>query len=202
MHISTRTILLCIVAEALNLITAYIFYDTLQLPLFMDTIFTVAITFYCGLLPGVLVAIFYNVIATLTFPIRDYTFEPYAMLFAICGALVAFSTWLFARHKEDFRISKTITVLYLILIALVSSFMSVIAGGVIDCIRFTFADLPDRMAPIKDFTDTFRSLHYSLLASCFLGQIPVSLTDRMITTFAGYGVYRCMVRVMGNERWK
>ena len=202
MHISSKTVWLCLCAEALNFITAYIFYDTLQLPLFMDTIFTVAITFYCGLVPGVLVGLFYNVIATLTLPIREFTFEPFLMLFGICGALVALATWFFARRKEEFRISKAITILYLILIALLSSFLSVLAGGIIDCIRFTLAELPDRMAPIKNFTDTFRSLNYSLLASCFLGQIPVSITDRLITTFAGFGVYRLMVRFLGEEKWK
>lgn len=197
----TKVVLLCLLAEVLNYFTAFLFFDVLHAPLFMDTIFTVAITFYCGLVPGVLVGIFHNIITTLTLTIRGYTFEPLLILFGICGALVAFATWFFARHKAEFRISRTITILYLVLIALFSSLLTIISAGTIDFVRFTLAELPDRMAPIKAFTDAFRSQNFSLLSSCFFAQIPISVTDRLITTFAGYGVYRLMVRFFGNERW-
>ena len=196
-----KTVLLCIIAEALNYITAYIFFDTLHIPLFMDTIFTVAITFYCGLVPGLVVGLCYNIIATLTLTIREYAFEPYTMLFGLCGAFVALVTWFFARRKEEFKISRLITILYLLLIALFSSFFSVITGGIIDYIRFTAVDLADRLAPVKNFTDSFLYQHFSLMAACILGQIPVSVTDRIITTFLGYGMYRVAVRLFGEEKW-
>lgn len=201
MKYNGRTVLLCIIAEALNFISAYIFLDTLHLPLFMDTIFTVAITFYCGLVPGIVVAILYNVIATLTLVMRGFTFEIYAVLFAICGVLVALTTWFFARRRENFQINMSITSLYLVLIALVSSLLAVFSGGTIDYIRYSLADLPDRMAPIKNFTDAFRDQNFPLYASCILGQLPISFLDRIVTTFSGYGVYRLMVRLFGEERW-
>lgn len=201
MKYNGRTVLLCIVAEALNFISAYIFLDTLHLPLFMDTIFTVAITFYCGLVPGIVVAILYNFIATFTLVMRGFSFEIYAALFAICGVLVALTTWFFARHRENFQINTAITSLYLVLIALVSSLLAVFSGGTIDYIRYSLADLPDRMAPIKNFTDAFRDQNFPLYASCILGQLPISFLDRIVTTFSGYGVYRLMVRLFGEERW-
>lgn len=196
-----KTLLICLAAELLNFVTAFLFYDTLHIPLFFDTIFTVAVTFYCGLIPGLCVGAFYNVISTLSLPLRGYTFEPYAFLFGICGMLVAFATWLFARNKEEFKISLGITVLYLVLISVVSSAFAVISSGIIDYVRFTLAELPDRLAPVKNFTDSFVSLNFSLLDSCFLAQIPVSITDRLISTFAGYGVYRLAVKFLGEERW-
>ena len=160
-----RTLLICLFAEVLNFFTAFLLYDTLHIPLFFDTIFTVAVTFYCGLVPGLCVGAFYNVISTLTLPLRGYTFDPYAFLFGICGMLVAFATWIFARRKEEFRVSAGVTVLYLGLIAMFSSALAVLSSGIIDYVRFTLAELPDRLAPVKNFTDSFVSLNFSLLAS-------------------------------------
>lgn len=196
-----RTLLICLFAEVLNFFTAFLLYDTLHIPLFFDTIFTVAVTFYCGLVPGLCVGAFYNVISTLTLPLRGYTFDPYAFLFGICGMLVAFATWIFARRKEEFRISAGVTVLYLGLIAMFSSALAVLSSGIIDYVRFTLAELPDRLAPVKNFTDSFVSLNFSLLASCFLAQIPISITDRLVSTFAGYGAYRIAVKFLGEESW-
>ena len=188
-------------AEALNYIFGYIFGDVLHFPLFMDTIFTVAITFYCGLFPGLCVAILYNILCTLTLVARGYSFEPFPMLFSLCGAAIAFVTWFFARKKNEFRISLSITVLYIVLIALISSFLSILIGGTIDYIRYTMIDLPDRLAPIKRFTDSFVSQQFSLLSACYLAQIPVSIMDRLITTFLGFGVYKLMVKFFGEETW-
>ena len=46
-----KTIILCILAEILNFLTVYIFYLALNIPLFFDTIWTVAVVFYLGLVP-------------------------------------------------------------------------------------------------------------------------------------------------------
>lgn len=197
----TRTILLCILAVSLNFMTGYLFLDIFHIPLFMDTIFTVAIVFYCGLIPGLCVALSYNIIATFTLVIRGFTFEPYPMLFGISGALIALSTWFFARKKEEFRISTSVTLIYLVLIAVISSFCSIISSGIIDYVRYTAANLPDRVGPVRAFTEAFVNQKFSLFAACILGQIPSSITDRLITTFLGFGVYKLMVRVLGEEKW-
>ena len=106
-------------------------------------------------------------------------------------------TGFFARKKEEFRISVVITILYLVMIALLSSFVTVIIGGTIDFVRFSFLEIPDSMAPIKEFTDSFISQKFGLFASCILGQIPISLTDRLIATFAGFGVYKLYEKFLG-----
>lgn len=197
----TKIVLVCIVAGAGNFVTAYIFIDTLQFPLFMDTIFTVAVVFYCGLIPALTVAVTYNILEAFTLTIRGFPFEPYVMLFGISGALIVLATWFFARKKEEFKINLPITLLYLVLIAVISSFCSIISSGIVDYIRYTMVNLPDRMAPIKNFTDSFVNQHFSLFTSCILAQIPVSLTDRLLTTFLGYGLYKMMVQLFGEEKW-
>ena len=194
---SWKICILCICALILNSLFTFIFYDVLNIPLFMDTIFTVAVVFYLGLIPGLIVGIFFN----LTDPVINYfvhgVFSPTNLCFALCGAGIVLVTWVFARNKEEFQISITVTILYLLLIALLSSAVSILIGGTIDYIRFSYYEIPDSMAPIKKFTDSFVSQKFSLFAACILGQIPISLTDRFITTFAGYGVYKLCSRFLG-----
>ena len=197
-----KLIVLCALAEVLNIVAAYIFYDVLHIPLFMDTIFTVAITFYYGLAPGLVVAVLYNVLAAIVRLERGIGFQPFNMLFGICGALIALVTWIFARRKAEFKINATITCLYLLLIALCSSFVVIFSSGIIDFVRLSYFDTPDMVAPIREFTESFVHQKFSLLASCIFGQIPISFTDRLITTFLGYGVFRLMVKAFGEERWR
>ena len=189
--------IICAVSIILNIVTTCFFYDFLKIPLFFDTIFTVAVVFYLGLIPGLAVGILFNIADT----IYNYLFRglvsPTNALFALCGAAIVISTWFFARKKEEFQLSRSITVLYLILIALISSFFTILIGGVIDFVRYLYFEIPDSMAPIKKFTEGFVSQRFSLFTSCILGQIPISITDRLITTFAGYGVYKLFVRLLG-----
>ena len=120
---------------------------------------------------------------------RLFAFQSATILF-VCGILIVFSTWLFARRKDDFKISAAITALYLVLIALLSSLCAIISSGIIDYFHYIYYDVPDMMNPIKSFTKSFVQHRFSLLASCILAQIPISFADRLIATFAGYGVYR------------
>ena len=187
----------CLISDFLNLAVSFLTFDVMHIPLFLDTIFTVAIVFYLGLIPGLITGIFYNIIDVIfNFCIRGIA-SPTNIFFAICGAAIALVTWLFARKKEEFRISVVITILYLVMIALLSSFVTVIIGGTIDFVRFSFLEIPDSMAPIKEFTDSFISQKFGLFASCILGQIPMSLTDRLIATFAGFGVYKLYEKFLG-----
>lgn len=195
----SQIFLICLVAVALNYICSYICVDMLHFPLFMDTIFTVAITFYFGLLPGLCVGVGFNILSSLTQVVRGFTFDPFTFLFAICSAIIAAVTWFFSRKKEEFCISKAITILYLVLIAIISSFLVVLSSGLIDYIRFSVLDIPDRVAPIKQFTESFVDMQFPLLVSSILAQIPISITDRILTTFLGYGVYKSMVCFFGEE---
>ena len=194
---TSKIILFCIASIFLNLGTTLLLYDVLGVPLFFDTIFTVAIVFYLGLVPGLAVGVLFNFVDTAFNMLVRGIFSPTNMFFSICGAAIVLVTWAFARKKEEFQISLPITILYLVLISLLSSSASILIGGVIDFIRFSYFDIPDSMAPIKQFTDGFLSQKFNLFASCILGQIPISMTDRLISTFAGYGVYKLFVKLFG-----
>ena len=188
----------CLVSIILNLALSLLTYDILKFPLFLDTVFTVAMVFYLGLVPGLIVGILYNFIDVLFNLLVRGINSPTNIFFSICGAAIVIVTWLFARKKTEFQISISITILYLLLISLISSFVTIIIGGTFDFIRFSFYDIPDSMAPIKQFTDSFVSQKFSLFAACILGQIPISMTDRIISTFAGYGVYKLYIKILGS----
>ena len=185
-----RTIVICILAEIGNFLAARFFYHTLNIPLFFDTIFTVAVVFYLGLVPALCVSLGYNTINSLIWMHKEGFFDPFLLSYAICGVLIVLSTWLIARHKEEFKISTMITILYLFLIALISSFCTIISGGIIDFFHYKYYEIPDMMNPIKRFTESFVHQRFSLLVSCILGQIPISFLDRLLATFAGYGIYK------------
>ena len=195
-------LIFCPVAIFLNILMAFIFFDMLKLPLFLDTVFSVAITFYLGLIPGLIVAVGYNIVNALTLIFRGFPFDPFSPFFGICGAIIVLVTWFLSRKKEVFAISSGVTIIHLVFIALISSFFAIISSGIIDYVRFSMTDIPDRMAPVKEFTDSFLRQNFSLLASCILGQIPVSFTDRLITTFLGFGVYKLMLKFLGNPNSK
>lgn len=181
--------LICLAAIILNFLAASLFFNVLKLPFFFDTIWTVAVVFWLGLVPGLCVAVGYNILNYLVWALKSGTGN-FAFLYSICGILIVLSTWMFSRKKEEFRFSPVVTILYLILISLVSSFCTIIAGGLIDYFQYTNYDMIEQMNPIKKFTDSFVRQKFSLLASCILAQIPISFTDRLITTFAGFGIYR------------
>ena len=188
-HRILKTVVICVIAVAMNVLTMYIFYNWMKIPLFFDTIWTVAVVFYSGLVPGLCVSLAYNAINALIWTMQQGFFDPFIMLYAVCGVLIVFSTWIFARRKEEFQISVPVTILYLFLIALLSSFCTIVAGGIIDFFHYKYYEIPDMMNPIKKFTESIVHQQFSLLASCILGQIPISFLDRLLATFSGFGIY-------------
>ncbi len=185
-----KKIILCLIAEFLNILSTYIFFDVLNIPLFFDTIFTVAVVFYIGLVPGLFVSIGYNVLNSLLQIVKSGCFDPFYLMYGICGILIVISTWFISRHKEEFKISISITFLYLLLITLVSSFFSIISGGIIDFFHYRYFEITELINPVAKFTEAFIVQNYSPLVSCILSQIPISVLDRFIATFAGYGIYK------------
>lgn len=185
-----ETFLICLIAEVLNILTTCIFYQVLKIPLFFDTIFIVAVVFYLGLIPGLCVSICYNLINSLMWICKTRIFDPFILMYGICGILIVFSTWIFSRNKSDFKISISITILYLFLITLTSSMCSIISGGIIDYFHYRCYEVTDTMNPIKTFSEGFIIQHYPPIVSYILAQIPVSFLDRLIATFTGYGIYR------------
>ena len=190
--------IICIFAVFLNYITAMLFYQVLRIPLFFDTIWTVVIVFLFGLVPGLFVQVGYNILNYFLWVSKN-GWENLSFLYSVCGILIVVSTWFFARKKDEFKISALVSVLYLMLIVLVSSFFTILAGGLIDYFQYLHTGVLDQMNPIKKFTESFLRQRFSLLSSCILAQIPVSFLDRLIASFAGYGIFLAIKRFFASK---
>ena len=177
-----------------NLATSFL-ASALHVPIFLDTIFTVAITFYAGLVPGLIVAVLHNPIRTF---IRSVIYGTdlfyFGSLYAVCGVLIALSTWIFSRNKKDFFFNRTITVLYLLIIVFVSSFLSCFAASALDTFIRPLLNDSLRFFPIDIFSIPFQKLKFGMFLSYLLPRIPITVLDRLICTFSGFAVYRLVDR--------
>ncbi len=187
-----RLILACVLAELLNLLCVWFFCDQLHVHLFLDTVGTVAITFYAGLVPGLIVAVMFNVIRVFMIAIATKSpVYPWDMIYALCGIAIVLATWACSRKKENFRMGTVITILHLVLIALVSAFASSIIGGTIETFnRIMFQGRAYDSKPLEQMVHTLLRENLGLFASCIMARIPVTMLDRFICTFAGFGLYR------------
>lgn len=183
-----KTPLICVCALILNFVSVYLFQFVLGTPLFMDTIFTVAVVFLYGLVPALCVSVAYNILNPVFIRfVVGLDFVPAQMIYVFCGIGIVIITWAVARKKENFRISVAITSLYLLLISLSTSFYTVFVGGTIDFFNWKNSSLTEFLKP---FVRAFINQKFNLYISCILAQIPISITDRIINTFAGFCVYK------------
>lgn len=184
-----------LVGEAMNLLFRFLLVDVAHIALWFDTIGTVAVTFYAGLVPGIVVAALYNIICVIILAVVSKSpIYPWDMIYALCGIAITVMTWLFARKKENFRMGRMIATLYLVLIALVSAFASSIVGGIIESVnRIRFGNLA-YSSVLEQFVRAFLGENIGILTSCILVRIPVTVLDRLICTFAGFGIYKLFSR--------
>lgn len=195
-----RDFLLIILAEIGNIALVFLFMP-FRLPLFLDTIFTVAITFYAGLVPGLIVAALYNPILNFTQCIfLKIDISLFASFYAISGIFIAFTTWLFSRNKNEFFFSKKITFLYLLMIIFASSFASCFSAAAIDvffrpALGFQQFMFTDQNLQWDLFFWTFSKLGFGSYLSFLLPRIPVTILDRTICTFAGFFVYKFLKKL-------
>jgi hypothetical protein len=84
----------CLAGAVLNVYTGNFFRDALGVPLFMDTLFTVALSFYGGPVYGVLTGLLTNPLINM---IDFYGWADF--LYALCNAAAALVTVLFIRKS-------------------------------------------------------------------------------------------------------
>ncbi len=187
---TAKIILLCLLAQAFNLLAAYILGDILHLPLFMDTVGTVFIVFYAGLVPGMMVGISYNILRFFLMMILGNPVYPWEIMYCLCGAAIAFFTCFFYWRNQNFYLSRTLAILYLVLISLVTAFASSIIGGSIEAVQRICFDNQIYENPVRNFVTAFLGQHFGLFVACIFSRIPITVLDRLICTFLGAALYQ------------
>lgn len=82
----------CLLSIIGNIATSFL-ASALHAPIFLDTIFTVAITFYAGLVPGLIVAVLHNPIKTfIRSVIYGIDLFYFGSLYAVCGMALRWHT--------------------------------------------------------------------------------------------------------------
>lgn len=119
-----KILILTIATVLLNILLAHL-SATIHFIGFLDTLFTVALTFYAGLLPGLAAALFYNPVMGIILSYENGTqFFIYDSLYSICGMLIVLVTWVLSRNKSEFYYSRLFTALYLLIISFTSALAS------------------------------------------------------------------------------
>ena len=176
--------LTALVAGVLDFAVATLFQTVLHVPLFFDTIFLMAVLFLYGPLPAMFSYVI-NVICGCLKLVILYGKNDYVYLFTLSALTIILVTWLFVRKKENLKKGVNITFLYILSAAVCAALACSVVSGIIS--YFTFS-LNVESGPFDKIIFAFSGDQMGVLASCIVGRIPITILDRIITTFAGFGI--------------
>ncbi|MDR3174848.1 MAG: hypothetical protein LBU19_11395 [Treponema sp.] len=193
----------------LNVGTMYLCQGVLGLPLFMDTMFTVAFTFFGGLPCGIAAAVMSQPVGHLLINSVQSTDLP-NYLYTLCSITAALITAFFMRifpaecsagrgaepagaarsarlpPWEGGRIFDRISVLFILSLVMCAG-MSLLGGIISSIIAAFFTPQSALDAGLSMFRRTLIRKGLPLLAVEVLCRIPVNIPDRLIAVFGGYG---------------
>ena len=155
-----------------------------QLPLFCDTIFIMALSFFAGPWWGVLAGFFYHLI---DFALHR-TME-LGHLFMLCHFLAALTAGYFKilfikKSDSRFLLFVKLNILVIVLCLVMS-----VSGGIISYILNNIEDYNKASSQTDFLTFLWQNKFNSKLLLQIAVRIPVNIADRFICTFAAWGVY-------------
>lgn len=155
-----------------------------QLPLFCDTIFIMALSFFAGPWWGVLAGFFYHLI---DFALHR-TME-LGHLFMLCHFLAALTAGYFKilfikKSDSHFLLFVKLNILVIVLCLVMS-----VSGGIISYILNNIEAYNKASSQTDFLTFLWQNKFNSKLLLQIAVRIPVNIADRFICTFAAWGVY-------------
>ena len=201
--------ILCVVSVLGNELLSYLITGVAKAPLYLDTVFTVAICFAAGLVPGLLTGVVFSILISPFIYIYLYH-HPVEMIFAskifsICVVVELLLVYFFhkkIRSREAVFLDKPslssfigLAPLLLILVAIDCIAVS-FSGGVID-FMLTRASAVRPYFPEDSFKLGLFRNNVPVLTAAILSRIPINIVDRSIVIFGGFGIslaYRKLLR--------
>ena len=192
----------CIAGALLNMIVYKVFISMMGLPLYLDTIFTITVTFIYGPVWGVLTGALTNITS-----ISVYGLEYY--LFALCNIAAALITWFFIRlfpRELDLRMNVVYTSLPLyqagssrlsahlsavmdrVIVLTLLSFALCLAMSILGGCISVFIGLFKAAAVNPAAVQTMFHRNIPMLLNEILSRVPINIIDRLISSFAAFGV--------------
>jgi hypothetical protein len=186
-------IILCIASTAANTGLNFLVEKVFGLPLFLDTLFTTAVTFTLGLIPGLITAL----LTTLFIGFLRYKLWS-TYLYVLCSIVSVVIVWL-CRGNFCFEFSSPFlgayrfwgfqtTVSLLVLGALLCGVISLMGGIINYCIDVIFLLKDYDRSPELNFKLALLRNNTPLLSAAVLARIPVNIADRIITVYGAYGI--------------
>ena len=189
----------CILAFLLNLLLSTFVMNFLMFPLFLDTVFTAAIAFAFGPIPGIIVAVL-----TWLFPcIYHGGFNPF-VLCSIAEVLLVCALKPPAVDIPDFAPKEKVIASYialasrLMLLYIICAITISVLGGLIDYLSI----YPVYFSVEDNFKPALIMNGLPVLAVNILSRIPVNIVDRFIVIFGGYFISRGLVKIIYLRRSK
>ncbi|MDR0443979.1 MAG: hypothetical protein LBH44_11295 [Treponema sp.] len=188
--------ILCVLAAGMNVALSVLARDVLRLPLFLDTVFTAAIAFAAGLVPGMIVAVL-----TMLPPMIYYHTINYFVLCSIAEVALICALKpvpvVIVRYASKEKISASYAAIAakLVVLYIACALGISVLGGVIDTLtRF----LQESHSPWISVIDVFKPAlimnNLPDLAVNILARIPTNMVDRFIVIFGGYAISRLIVK--------
>ena len=184
--------LVVLIAGILDFAFSTLVQDVFHAPLFFDMTFAMAVLFAYGVFPAIMTYVV-NVICGCLKLVILYGKNDYIYLFTLSALTIILITWLFVRKKENLKKGVNFVFIYILLAAVCAALACSVVSGIIS--YFTFS-LVLEAGPFDKFIFAFSGDQMGVLASCIVGRIPITILDRIITTFAGFGLYLLFTRLM------
>ena len=193
----TKITLLCVLAAAANRGLNILSIDVLQIPLFLDTVFTAAVSFTAGIVPGLFTALLTQAGAS----IWEGNVNPFVLCSFTEVLLICWLNPLAVKKqtpggsfvKSRSRAAAVMVSIFasLLLLYIVSCLAISVLGGLIDFVYYGVLSMPKAYFSAED------AFKISLLQSSFppltiniLARIPVNIVDRFVVIFGGFFISR------------
>ncbi|MEE3314023.1 MAG: hypothetical protein VZR56_07685 [Treponema sp.] len=176
--------LVVIVAGVLDFLAETLFQDVLHVPLFFDMIFAMAVLFVYGPIASMLVYVVNVSIVCVKMKIV-YGSTDFVYLYSLSALAIILVTWLFVRKKENMKKSVNFTFLYILTASVCAGLCSCVVSGLINYFAYS---MNARSLDVEKIIFAFTGEQLGVLASSILGRIPITVLDRIITTFLGFGI--------------
>ncbi len=183
--------LLVIVFGCIDFLAVLLFQDILDIPLFLDTIFMTATLFLFGPVVAFLEYLVYMGISCIRMKV-SYGSVHMIYLYSVSALTIILITWLFIRRKGSLKKSVNRTFLILVSAAIFSGLACSIVSGFVNSFIY-FKNENDLAYDRVIFA--FNGEQFGFLASAILGRIPVTILDRIITTFAAFGIFNLYSKI-------
>jgi len=184
--------LLCVAAVFLNRLSNLLLFHVMALPLFADSVFTAAVVFLAGLVPGLAVILIAWVFWLMTYGIMSP--------FIIVSIVEVIIIWRLrpgggsagpgsrgtSAYAETVSTWGTLMLLYI-----ATAVSASVLGGLVDYLVYA---RPESYRPGLPPDDVFRPAFYGSeihqLAVSILSRVPINLVDRAAVVFGGYFIAR------------